>query len=904
MFSDNIVIGMLAHVDAGKTTMAEAMLYRSGRLRTQGRVDHGDAYLDTDRMEKERGITIFSKQAVFSLGGLSVDLLDTPGHIDFSAEMERTLSVLDYAVLVVSAPAGVQAHTETLWSLLSRYHVPTFIWVNKMDQTVFDRVGIMADLRRRLSAVCVDFTASAGGGEAGAFHEDVAVCDEALMEKYLEGTAPSDDDIVMLIRQRKIFPCWFGSALKLTGVDEFLAGLARFARPREWPEKFAAKVFKITRGESGERLTWLKITGGSLRVRSLIGEEKITQIRRYSGAKFDASDTVEAGCVCAVTGLSAARAGQGLGAERDSMAPQLESVLSYSIGLPDGADVQDAFRKLSALSEEDPMLRIVWNPQLREIQARLMGEVQTEILKQMILDRFGMDVTIGAGRIMYRETIAGPVEGVGHFEPLRHYAEVHLLLEPGEPGSGVVFDSACSTDELDLNWQRLIMGNLSEKTHLGVLTGSPLTDVRVTLVAGRAHLKHTEGGDFRQASWRALRQGLMQAENVLLEPWYDFTLEVPSDQIGRAIADMKAMGAGFGAPYETGRAQGAASETMAVAGRVPASEVQNYQTTLLSYTKGRGRLSCRFAGYFPCHNTAEVVEAAGYDPDRDVENTADSVFCSHGAGVTVKWDHVRDFMHIDSGLRFGPAAAGDGAGSAASCGSGSSVTLAAPKARRTDFDEKELEAIMLKEFGPIKRPRYSTVRYDYDASPRKSAAPTKPQYLVVDGYNAVFTDQALSRLAKESISMARDRLVQMLDNYRAFRGLNLLLVFDGYKVKGNPGTVESVGPAAKSAQGQAPGEQSEFTVVFTKDGETADNYIERFIHEHGRSYDVKVASSDGLIQISALRLGVLRMSARELFADIAAAEEEMRAVLDEGRPRTTLADAARISVTDSSRADG
>ncbi|MBQ5436143.1 MAG: TetM/TetW/TetO/TetS family tetracycline resistance ribosomal protection protein, partial [Firmicutes bacterium] len=639
--NSNIVLALLAHVDAGKTTMSEALLYKSGRIRTAGRVDHKDAYLDTHRIERERGITIFSKQALFTMGPFDVTLLDTPGHMDFSAEMERTLSVLDYAILVISGPDGIQAHTETLLTLLERFSIPTFIWVNKMDQCERSREDIMEELQKRLGPGCIDFKGTADLAEAAAIS-----CEPAL-ERYLETGVLDDMYIRALIRARKVFPCWFGSALKMDGVDRFIEGMEKYMWAPPFPESFGARVFKITRDEAGSRLTWIKLTGGELSVRQNLtyapqaapgdGDEKqqeltekITQLRFYSGQRYEQRDHALPGQVFAVTGLSATYAGQGLGFEEDSPAATLEPVFSYRILPPEGSDSREVFRKLSVLTEEDPMLRIVWNSRHEEIQAQFMGEIQIEVLRQIILDRFDIRVRIDNGRIMYRETIASPVEGAGHFEPLRHYAEVHLLLEPLPPGSGIYLDTACSEDLLDRNWQRLILFNLAEKHHVGVLTGSPLTDVKMTLIAGRAHLKHTEGGDFRQAAIRAVRQGLMKADNVLLEPYYAFRLQVPAELIGRAIGDLKTMQAEFEMGAETG-------EMMSVTGRAPVSAMQGYMTTLLAYTKGRGKLFCRPAGYYPCRNTEKVVEEIGYDPNRDIENPADSVFCSHGAGVNIKW---------------------------------------------------------------------------------------------------------------------------------------------------------------------------------------------------------------------------------------------------------------------------
>ena len=852
--NSNIVLALLAHVDAGKTTMSEALLYKSGRIRTAGRVDHKDAYLDTHRIERERGITIFSKQALFTMGPFDVTLLDTPGHMDFSAEMERTLSVLDYAILVISGPDGIQAHTETLLTLLERFSIPTFIWVNKMDQCERSREDIMAELQKRLGPGCIDFKGTADLAEAAAIS-----CEPAL-ERYLETGVLDDMYIRALIRARKVFPCWFGSALKMDGVDGFIEGMEKYMWAPPFPESFGARVFKITRDEAGSRLTWIKLTGGELSVRQNLtyapqaapGEgdekpqeltEKITQLRFYSGQRYEQRDRALPGQVFAVTGLSATYAGQGLGFEEDSPAAMLEPVFSYRILPPEGSDSREVFRKLSVLTEEDPMLRIVWNSRHEEIQAQFMGEIQIEVLRQIILDRFDIRVRIDNGRIMYRETIASPVEGAGHFEPLRHYAEVHLLLEPLPPGSGIYLDTACSEDLLDRNWQRLILFNLAEKHHVGVLTGSPLTDIKMTLIAGRAHLKHTEGGDFRQAAIRAVRQGLMKADNVLLEPYYAFRLQVPAELIGRAIGDLKTMQAEFEMGAETG-------EMMSVTGRAPVSAMQGYMTTLLAYTKGRGKLFCRPAGYYPCRNTEKVVEEIGYDPNRDIENPADSVFCSHGAGVNIKWDLADELMHMDSGLRF----------------EGSRPEEAsAPKVRtrNLDLDERELQAIMEREFGKTRQPRFTSVITDY-GKPPKPAAPRKKDYYIVDGYNVIYAWDELKKLVPEGFDGARQKLIDVLVEYQAYKGCELILVFDAYKQKDNPGRKEDVGG---------------IHVVYTMEDESADMRIEKLIHEMSRSYSVCVVSSDGLIQLCALRLGVRRMSSRELHDETAAARKEIENVI-------------------------
>ncbi len=848
---NDLVLGILAHVDSGKTTMSEALLYKTGRIKSLGRVDHKDAYLDNFYIERQRGITVFSKQAVFELGDKRINLLDTPGHSDFSSEMERTLSVLDYAVLVISGPDGVQAHTRTLWTLLRRYRLPVFVFVNKMDICEKKAADITEELSRHLGDGFADLSS--------VDHEKIAELDETALEEFLKNGVVSDDTISKMIRGRRLFPCYFGSALKLDGIDDFLAGLDRFAKAKEYPEKdLGAKVFKITRDDSGKRLTWIKLTGGKLRLKDLIGEEKINEIRIYSGLKYERIDEAEPGGIYALLGLEHSAAGTGLGFEKDAIAPALESVLSYQIILKDGTDPYTAMQRFDQLSEEDPMLRIEWDAKLRQISARLMGEVQIDILKEIIKDRFDMDVEIGRGRISYKETIAEPVTGAGHFEPLRHYAETHLLLEPLEAGTGLVFTSLCKTDDLDLNWQRLILSNLMERELVGVLTGSELTDVRISLIAGRAHLKHTEGGDFREASHRALRQALMKAKNVLLEPYYDYVLEIPAEHIGRAISDLKAMSAEINAPEEIG-------DTMVLKGSGPAIELQNYHVNLLSYTAGRGRLSLRYSGYYPCHNTEKVIEEIGYVAERDIDNPADSVFCSHGAGVNVKWNRADEFMHLDSGFSV----------------KGDEISVDAPKVRtgNIDFDEKELEAIMLKEFGGIKRPDYESVSYDFGKNETKKKTIRK-DYLIVDGYNIIYAIESLASLAKENVESARQRLLEMLINYRAYKGNEVCLVFDGYNRKDNPG--------AKS-------DEHGVRVVYTKEGQSADNYIETLVHEIGKNYSVRVATSDGLIQLAALRSGVIRMSAREFEHELNTVLSEISDMITDLRPdEISLKEAARF----------
>jgi small GTP-binding protein len=830
-------------VDAGKTTLSEAILYRTGRVKSPGRVDNGDAFLDTDRIEKKRGITIFSKQAIFPLGDKTFFLQDTPGHVDFSAEMERTLSVLDYAVLVISAPDGIQSHTELLMELLESHRIPTFVFINKTD---------LEHSPFEMPDTWIEYGPS--------FAEEAALCSDYAMEEYEEKGSVSPDTIARLISERKLIPVFRGSALRLEGIDEFLEGLGKYTVAGNHPEDFGARCFKITRDEKDSRLSWLKITGGSLKVREMLGDEKITGIRLYSGGKYENADEVFPGCVCAVLGLEKTFAGQGMGFEEDSLKTSLEPVLSYRIKVLDGTENISALKKLSVLSEEDPLLRIEWDGSLREIHVSLMGSVQTEVLTQIISDRLGMDVSIEEGRVVYKETIASAVEGVGHFEPLRHYAEVHLLLEPLPAGSGVILETVCSEDLLDRNWQRLILYNLAEYKHVGVLTGSPLTDIKITLVAGRAHLKHTEGGDFRQASLWAVRQGLMKAENVLLEPFYSYSIELPSDQLGRLIGDIKAMGGSFGSPVQKG-------ESTVLKGICPVAGLQNYQTQLMSYTKGKGRMSCRYDGYYPCHNTAEVVQLSGYDPDRDIDNQSSSVFCSHGSGVYVSWDKVEDFMHMDSGLRFDEGIPKE----------------TAPKLKpgNYDFDEKELEEIMQREFGSIKRPKYTTVVYEPESGYKQKTGALKKEYLIVDGYNIIFAWKELKDLAASDIGSAREKLIEILSGYRALRGCELILVFDGYKVRGNEGSKY---------------EQNGINVVFTKEAQSADAYIESLVKDLGNSYSISVATSDSLVQLSALRRGTRRISASELEMDVAAERARIDEITSRYRGRgNKLGDSARVS---------
>ena len=770
---ENIVMGILAHLDAGKTTLSEGMLYLSGTVRKLGRVDHKDAFLDTYSLERDRGITIFSKQAVFSLGNRRINLLDTPGHVDFSAEMERTLQVLDYAVLVISGADGVQGHTETLWKLLKLYEIPTFIFINKMDQPGTDRESLLTELKERLDEGCIVF----GKGKNVESLEEIAMTDEAVLDYFMEHETVRNEDICRLIRERKIFPCYFGSALKLDGVQELLAGFEEYMKPFDGKKEFGARVFKISRDDKGERLTFLKVTGGKLVVKMPINkEEKINQIRIYSGAKYEAVNEVEAGGVCAVTGLSSSYIGQGLGVEKGTAAPFLEPVLTYQMILPEGADTTKVLRELKQLEEEEPLLNIVWNPALEEIHVQLMGEVQTEILKTMIAERFHLDVEFGTGKIVYKETIKSPVVGVGHYEPLRHYAEVHLKMEPLEAGSGLVFDTDCSEDVLDRNWQRLILTHLQEREHPGVLTGAPITDMKITIVAGRAHLKHTEGGDFRQATYRAVRQGLKSAESLLLEPWYSFVLEVPSEQVGRAMSDIGQMNGSFEGP-EAEDKQGMVRLT----GTAPASEMRDYQREVWAYTKGRGRITLTLKGYEPCHNAEEVIEEIGYDSERDVDNPTGSVFCAHGAGFLVKWDEVPEYMHIkEDFLAEKPGIEQD---EVMAVQMGNHCNYSGGYSSSYD-DDPELLTIMEREFGSKQkeRDRYSSYRKQTVSTPVRHTTvikenEPKKEYLLVDGYNIIFAWEELNELAKASIDAARNKLMDILSNYQGFIGCTLILVF-------------------------------------------------------------------------------------------------------------------------------
>lgn len=888
-----LVIGILAHVDAGKTTLSEELLYLCGEIRKIGRVDHGDAFLDTYELEKERGITIFSKQALLKTENMEVTLLDTPGHVDFSAEMERTLQVLDYAILVINGMDGVQSHTMTLWRLLERYQIPTFLFVNKMDQQGTDHDALLNDLKQHLHENCVDFGRTQDT-DYGMYEltpeqlENIAVCEEDILETYLETGIVEDRDIARLIVQRKIFPCYFGSALKEKGVKDFWNGVQKYTAEPKRPTEFGAKVFKIARDEQGNRLTYMKITGGSLKVKTLLSsnsngqslpgrkaeeaawEEKADQIRLYSGAKYELTSEAEAGTVCAVTGLTRTYPGEGLGIEQESELPILEPVLNYQIILPDDCDPHQMLQKLRQLEEEEPQLHILWDSQFSEIHAQLMGEVQIEILKKLIWDRFHVSVEFGAGSIVYKETVAEPVEGVGHFEPLRHYAEVHLLIEPGEPGSGCQFFTACSEDVLARNWQRLILTHLEEKEHIGVLTGSPLTDVQITILTGRAHAKHTEGGDFRQATYRAVRQGLRKARNILLEPYYEFRLEVPAEMIGRAMADVQKMQGTFDAPEVEG-------ETAILKGTAAVAQMRDYQKEVVSYTHGTGKLFCSLKGYAPCKNQDEVVQNIGYDPEADLENPTGSVFCAHGAGFVVPWDQVEAYMHLQSGVDMdeldseswyedvesaqNPGTAVDNANISGNISGKNGKFFYSGSYE----EEEELQAIFERTFGPMKRDRTAfqkkTVHSSTPATRYRAGKPRQEEYLLVDGYNIIFSWEELNELAKENIHAACDKLMDILSNYQGYRKCTLILVFDAYKVEGHVEEIITY---------------HNIYVVYTKEAETADQYIEKTVHRIGRQYQVTVATSDGLEQVIIMGQGAHRISAQGLKKEIEDTEKTAR----------------------------
>ncbi len=830
-----IVVGILAHVDAGKTTLSEGMLYTSGAIRTMGRVDNRDAFLDTYALERERGITIFSKQAVFPLGTTQVTLLDTPGHVDFSPEMERTLQVLDYAILVISGADGVQGHTRTLWNLLRRYEIPTFVFVNKMDQKGTDAEVLLQELKNVLEEGCVDFSTKRDTH----FYEEAAVCSEDALEEFLETGRLKKETLQELFLERQLFPCFFGSALRLEGVKEFLEQMQELIKVPEYPDTFAAKVFKIARDEAGNRLTYLKITGGSLKVKAVIEGQKVNQIRIYSGEKYEAVNEVEAGSICAVTGLSDTYPGEGLGAEQGTYLPVLEPVLNYQVIPTEGDDPILLLPKLRELEEEEPQLHIVWEEALQEIHVQLMGEVQLEVLKTLIYERFGVEVEFGQGNILYKETIQNTVEGVGHFEPLRHYAEVHLLLEPGEPGSGVQCMSVCSEDLLDRNWQRLILTHLMETEHRGVLTGAPITDIRITLVSGKAHLKHTEGGDFRQAVYRAVRQGLKQAESVLLEPYYEYRLELPSENVGRAMTDIERMHGTFGLP------QTEADRTI-LTGMAPVSTMRDYQKEVHAYTRGNGTLQCTLKGYAPCHNTEEVLAATGYDSERDTLHPTGSVFCAHGAGFLVPWYEVKEYMHLPSIMQEKPSDSSEE----------KQTAYRVPEETDAWIDTEEVDRIIAQSVGANKKqktlPKKKLPEY-YKSTSKPKKQEVREEYLLVDGYNVIFAWEDLKDLAQVSIDGARGKLLDVLCDYQGMKKCNLIVVFDAYRVQGHKTEISTY---------------HNIHVVFTKEAETADQYIEKFAHENGKKYNVTVATSDGLEQIIIRGQGCRLLSARELKDEI------------------------------------
>lgn len=855
-----IVIGILAHVDSGKTTLSEALLYQSGSINKLGRVDRKNSFLDTFSLERMRGITIFSKQAILKYKSTEFTLLDTPGHVDFSAETERTLQVLDYAVLVISATDGIQSHTLTLWKLLSKYNVPCFIFINKMDLSGADKLRILNELKMKFGDGCIDFGCD-GNAE---FYENIALCDEKLFNKY-ENNSLKTEDIIPFIKSRKIFPCMFGSALKSEGVGEFLECLYNYTEMPEYGREFAGKVYKISE-DKGQRLTFLKITGGSLKVKEILqsdknrNAEKINQIRIYSGEKFQTADEVQSGTICAITGITFTRPGDGLGKEKNTGLPVLEPVLTYRLILPDGTDTHNALEKMKILESEDPQLRVVWNERLGEIQLQLMGDVQLEILQSIIKERFGISASFSKGNIIYKETISDTVEGVGHFEPLKHYAEVHLLMKPGKRDSGIVFKSQCKEDVLDKNWQRLILTHLYEKTHIGVLTGSPITDMEIILASGKAHPKHTEGGDFRQATYRAVRQGLRSASCILLEPVYEFTLEVPDENIGRAIADIQRMHGSFNPPE--------ISEGFAIiSGTAPVSTMLDYSRDVRQYTHGKGKLMCNLKGYEPCHNSDEVIDGIGYDCDADTDNSCDSVFCSHGAGYNVKWNEVKAHMHLPSVLSSPKR-------------DSSNIT---DKKSFSNFKEKnnlfaldkELMQIFEKTYGPIKNrsqnPNQNHFTFTESSESKKYKSNRSPkydgtEYLLVDGYNVIFSWEHLKKLSQDNIDGARNALINTLCNYQGYKKCEVILVFDAYKVKGNTREVEKI---------------NNINIVYTKEAETADMYIEKVSHKLAKNHKVRVVTSDALEQLIILGGGALRVSSREFLFEIQQAEEDIRNIIEQ-----------------------
>ena len=857
-----LVIGMLAHVDAGKTTLSESILYTSGAIRKLGRVDNKDAFLDNNDYERQRGITIFSKQACFSYKDLDVTLLDTPGHVDFSAEMERTLWVLDYAVLVINGIDGVQGHTDTLWGLLKRLHVPVFIFVNKMDQQGTDKYRLLEQLKNKLSSGCIDFTGYMKGVKPD--YEDIATCSEGALEEYLKYSEVSDESISRMLDEREIFPVIFGSALRLDGVDELLGVMDRFCSSREYGEDFSARVYKISRDERGERLTHIKVTGGCIKSKDIINDEKVNQIRVYSADKYTAVQEAVAGSICALTGLSDTYAGQAIGDEKEDNSPVLTPVLNYKINLPAGVDPMQILPKLRAIEEEEPQLHIEWDENFKEIHVQVMGPVMIEVLQNIIKERFGIDVTFGEGSIVYKETIANKVEGIGHFEPLRHYAEVHLILEPGEPGSGMRYELDCSEDVLDKNWQRLIVTHLKEREHIGVLTGSVITDMKITVIGGRAHTKHTEGGDFRQATYRAVRQGLKQAQSVLLEPYYEFHIAVPQNMVGRAMTDVEKMHGKFEGPYQEGDAQ-------VLRGIAPVACMANYQKEVTAYTKGLGKVTIQFAGYYPCHNTEEVVAQTGYDPERDLSHPADSVFCAHGAGFIVPWNEVPDHMHVEGRLL-----------------KKKEQQEEAPSGKKTKtydpdhwIDIEEIDAILARTYHANKHEKGATKQWrtakkviSGDNAPCYAPvkAVSKEEYLLVDGYNIIFAWESLKELAAVNIDGARGKLLDILCNYQGIKKCNLIVVFDAYRVKGHQ--TEML-------------DHHNIHVVYTKEAETADAYIEKFAHENGRKYHVTVATSDGLEQIIITGQGCHLLSAREFEREVEVANQTLRETIDGMREKSS-----------------
>ncbi len=868
------VIGILAHVDAGKTTLAESILYLSGNIRSLGRVDHGNTFLDTNEMERARGITIFSKQAEVTIKAgqqeLPVTFMDTPGHVDFSAEMERTLQILDYAVLVINGMDGIQGHVLTLWKLLSRYHIPTFLFVNKMDQSGTNRAKLLKELQERLADRCIPFDVP----QDDEWKESVAMCTEELMEQYLETGDVAMEDIKTAIAMRHIFPCFFGSALKIQGVEDLLQGLVKLTIRKKYPADFGARVYKITRDEKGNRLTHVKLTGGSLKVKELIGEEKADQIRFYSGVQFRTENEAVAGEVCAITGLESTYAGQGLGIEESLEQPVLAPVLTYQLILPPGAEPHVVYRKLMQLEEEEPLLHLVWEEQTKEIRAQVMGEVQIEVLKNMIKERLGLEVTFGTGCIVYKETIAEAVEGVGHYEPLRHYAEAHILLEPGERGSGLTFAADVSTDVLDLNWQRLMLTHLEEKQHKGVLVGAPITDMKLTVIGGRSHKKHTEGGDFREATYRAVRQGLKKAKNILLEPVYEFRLEVPQESVGRAMTDIGKMQGKFSDPEMNGN-------FAVLCGTAPVATMQEYPMEVAAYTKGEGRIFLSPGGYEPCHNEEEVIAAMGYDSEADLANPTGSVFCAHGAGFVVPWDEVENYMHVET--EWEEEDAENYAGSIIAAGN-TAPANAQPQASRKSggsavgafsAEDKELAEIFNRTYGKSESKGKTGNAYDPMSVVHRPSMPRKveikPQerqeeYLLVDGYNIIFSWDELNEMSKTNIAAARQKLMDVLCNYQGFKKCTLILVFDAYKVEGFQGEVQKY---------------HNIHVVYTKEAETADQYIEKTVHQIAKKYKVTVATSDATEQVIIWGAGAMRMSAQGLLQEVQETNKEIRRLLDE-----------------------